>query len=78
VTDEQIIEYCHDKNPDANKRDADAIRRMMVMFDCEDAATPQEAHERIIASMDSMSEEMENCSQEEQADILRRRIRWVP
>lgn len=76
MTDQDIITYCKALgNTNATQADADAMRYLMVRFDCEDATTPQEAHEKIMASMGSIIEDLLSAPDETTRDeILRRRV----
>lgn len=57
---------------------AEAGYRFAKGFDCLDSETWQEAHQRILASMDMISEEMDSTDDDEEArDIMRRRYAWI-
>lgn len=74
MTDEHILESLRLTNPRATQRDVDAARRFMRCFDCEDCETYAEAKEKIEASMEMISEELELTEDpEEQRAILRQR-----
>ena len=53
-TDEDILAYTRETNPNATMSDVVAFRRLMYCADCMDAETVEEAHEKIIITM-SMS-----------------------
>jgi hypothetical protein len=75
MTDIEIMDFCRIENPQATQLDVDAFRRLMYVFDCEDSTSPLEAHVKILASMDSLSEDMEHASNDmEKKLILLRRL----
>lgn len=59
ITDKEILEFCLVTNKNATTDDVAAFRRFMRCFDCEDAATPQEAQEKVLASMDMITNEIQ-------------------
>ena len=76
MTDQDILDFLRDVNPDATQGDIDAFRRMARAFDV-DFTTPQDVHEKILASMDSICEELDTTNDRfEQQVILNRRIKF--
>lgn len=69
MTDEQILEHIRNKNPNGSQGDVDAFRRLMKAFDCEDSETPEEGFQRILASLDALSKDLES-----EPDELKQRV----
>lgn len=75
LTDQEILTSLRKTNPNATQKDVDAGRRFMRCFDCEDAATWEEAHEKICASMRMMNDEIDLVEDDGEARrILRERL----
>jgi hypothetical protein len=70
ISDAEILAFCQDKNPNATSDDVEAFKRFAVAFECEDAETAQEVHEKVLASMDAIQMELEGKSREEQALVI--------
>jgi hypothetical protein len=75
LSDQQIMDGLRDKNPNATEKDVAAYRRFMRCFDCEDAETYDDAQERILLSMDMMSDAVDSAPNRFEAHrILRERL----
>ncbi len=61
ITDQDILNHCISKgNKTPTQEDVNAFRRFMRHFQCEDAETVEEAHEKIQISMRDISHMLEN------------------
>jgi hypothetical protein len=75
MTDNEILVFLLDENPNAAQGDVDAFRRIARTFDVDcNLSTPKEAHESILVSMDILHDDLKDKSQEEQAFILHKRL----
>jgi hypothetical protein len=70
MTDLEIIEFIRGRNPNATEKDVRAFRIFAKAFECEDAETPLECHEKVLASMKAIQQELEGKTKEEQAIIV--------
>ena len=70
MTDQEILEFCKDRNRNASEKDVKAFRIFARAFECEDAETPLECHEKVLASMEAIQRELVGKSLEEQAAIV--------
>ena len=58
-----------------SEADCDAMYRMVRAFDCEDSESYEEAHRRVLASMDSIDEDLREATDDLEArDVIARRL----
>jgi hypothetical protein len=75
LTDQEMLEGLHQKNPHADQRDVDATRKFMRCFDCENAESFSDAYEKILISMDMMNEAVDEAPTDYEAHrIIRERL----
>jgi hypothetical protein len=76
ITDEEILEGQRKLgNKDANEKDVVAFRKFMNNFECNDAETFEEAHEKIRMSMKDVSFELMTSPRELHSEIFSRRYK---
>jgi len=72
MSDAELLREIKKSRPDADLRDVSAFRRFAKNFHAEDSETYQEAHEKVVASMELLGDELDGVSDEEGWFILRR------